>query len=376
MTRKVMFLTTSAYVGGQERIACGLSRAFVERGWTVRSIFPDGPTRDMFLKWCREQGVQAETSPALLDAAAPHPARAMLELARLVRDWQPDVVNIHYGDNFISAKDLLGLRAAGLGRRYVVSVHHPTPWDSTGFRKKALTRVAAAMADDVTTFSNATRDILLEAGVSPRHLHVIPCGVQVPKHLPGRADARARLALPADAFIVGTLGRQEPHKGLKDLIEAVALMPDPSGNLLLALAGDGPERPALEALAAARLDGKARFMGRVPDIDDFLACCDVFALPSYLEGFGLVYVEAAFHGVPSVGTLVGGVPDAVRANETGLLVPVGDVARLSQALSRLRDDEPLRHELGDAARARANSELTETRMAERFERVFLGVARA
>lgn len=371
MSRKVMFLTTSAYVGGQERIACGLSRAFKQRGWTVRSVFPDGPTRDMFLKWCREQGVEAETSPALLDAAAPHGALDILALGRLVRAWQPDVVNIHYGDNFISAKDLLGLRSAGLGRRYVVSVHHPTPWQATGGRKKLLTRAAAALADDVTTFSNATRDVLLEAGVSKRRLHVIPCGVQVPTHLPAQADARQRLGLPADTKIIGTLGRQEPHKGLKDLIEAVARVPDDEHKLLLAFAGDGPERAALEALAEARLGPRARFLGRVPNIDDFLACCDVFALPSYLEGFGLVYVEAAFHGVPSVGTLVGGVPDAVKDGETGLLVPVGDVARLAQALARLIDDEPLRRKLGQAARQRANDELTETRMAERFERVFL-----
>jgi glycosyltransferase involved in cell wall biosynthesis len=368
--RKLMILTTSAYVGGQERVACGLSRALLGLGWDVRLIFPEPPKREAFLKWCSEQGVNAEVTPALLDAAAPHHARDMLALQQLVRSWRPDIVNIHYGDNFVSIKDMLALRAAGRSPRYVVSVHHPTPWSETGNRKKLLTRAATRLADAVTTFSNATRDVLLEAGVRSSRLHVISCGLQVPKRLPVRAEARQRLGFAQDAFIIGCLGRLEPHKGVGDLVSAVAAMSDPSGSRLLAVAGDGPERVKWEAEAKTKLGDRARFLGRVPDIDDFLACCDVFALPSYLEGFGLVYVEAAFHGVPSVGTRVGGVPDAVHDERTGLLVPVGDVAALARALERLQADPELRRRLGDAARVRANTELTEGVMGERFERVF------
>jgi len=134
--------------------------------------------------------------------------------------------------------------------------------------------------------------------------------------------------------------------------------------------GSGPERNVLEGRAAELLGARAIFLGQVPDKLDLYAACDVFALPSHMEGFGLVYVEAAFHGVPSIGARVGGVPDAVIDGETGLLVPVGDPDALANAIGRLRDDPALRARLGEAARARAYAEFTMDRLADRYERIF------
>jgi len=367
--RRLLLLTTKAQIGGMERIACGLARQFTQRGWLVRAVFPVRPNNAPFLAWCRDQGVEAEASPALQDAGEPHELPHMLRLRELVRAWRPDVINVHYGDNTISLKDIAAVRAS-TRRKCVVSVHHPSPWDSTNQRKKLLTRLSGHIAHDVTTFSGATRQVLLEAGISADKLHVIHCGVNPPTRLPARDDARQRMGVPTDAFVIGCVGRQELYKGVDHLIEAVARMTDPERRILLLVAGDGPARAGFEAQARERLGPRARFFGRVPDIDDFLACCDVFSLPSALEGFGLVYVEAAFHGIPSVASLTGGVPDAVIDGKTGLLTPVGDVAAIARALQRLHDDESLRQRLGEAARQRANLELTESKMADGFERVF------
>lgn len=368
---KLMILTTASSVGGMERIACGLSREFTQRGWSVRTLFPESNRQAALLEWCKQQGVHAEAHPAVLDAAANHRAKDMVQLARLVSAWKPDVVNVHYGDNFISLKDIAALRASGR-HRLVVSVHHPTPWTETSARKRYMTRAGALLAHDVTTFSRATREILLQAGISTNKLHLISCGLRPPANLPERQQARTKLGLPSKSLIIGCLSRHEAHKGIGDLLDAASRLDDRQGNLLVAVAGDGPERNRLEKLAAEKLGSRARFLGRVADIDDFLACCDIFCLPSRLEGFGLVYVEAAFHGVPSVATLVGGIPDAVINDKTGLLVSLDDLPSLTQALQRLYDDESLRKQLGDAARQRANSELTEALMAERFSRVFAG----
>jgi len=87
-----------------------------------------------------------------------------------------------------------------------------------------------------------------------------------------------------------------------------------------------------------------------------------------------VYVEAALHGVPSVGYAHRGVPDAVQDERTGLLAAVGDVAGLTQRLERLQDDEELRRRLGAAARERALGELSAATMADRYAGVFRAVA--
>jgi glycosyltransferase involved in cell wall biosynthesis len=201
-------------------------------------------------------------------------------------------------------------------------------------------------------------------------VHLIPCGVPVPQTPRSREEARARLGLPPTAFIVGCVTRLVAYKGLDELIEAAARVPDPRGELVVAIAGDGPERARLEILAAERLGKRGVILGHVPDVDDFYASCDVFAMPSHMEGFGLVYVEAALHGVPSIGADVGGVPDVIEDGKTGLLVPVGDIDAICRALQRLRDDPAFRHCLGQAARQRGHAEFTETRMADRFEAVF------
>jgi glycosyltransferase involved in cell wall biosynthesis len=96
------------------------------------------------------------------------------------------------------------------------------------------------------------------------------------------------------------------------------------------------------------------------------AAADVFVLPSYLEGFGLVYAEAAMHGVPSIGADVGSVPEVVKHGETGLIVPPAQPDALAAAILSLRDNGALCSQLGANARARAHAEFTEPLVADRY----------
>lgn len=96
------------------------------------------------------------------------------------------------------------------------------------------------------------------------------------------------------------------------------------------------------------------------------AAADVFALPSHGESLGLAFLEAAWHGVPSVGTRVGGIPEAVLEEQTGLLAPVRDPLAFAHALTRLRNDAGLRRTLGAAAQARVRTEFSETAMLQRY----------
>lgn len=366
---RILLLTTADNIGGMERVVCGLARQFTRRGWPTQTVFPEGGNKDALLAWCAAQGVDAQTSPAVLNAAAEHRRSDMAALRTFVRKTQPDVVNVHYGDNFISLKDVLAIRLAG-GCRCIVTVHHPTVWDSGNARKQRMTALAARLAHGVVAVSRATRDVLLAAGVPASKMQIVFNGLQPPAASLSREDARARLHLPPSAFVVGTLARLVSHKGIGELIDAAARVADPKAELLLVVAGEGPERMALESQAAARLKDRVVFLGRVADVDEFYAACDVFCLPSHMEGFGLVYVEAAFHGVPSIGTNVGGIPDAIADGQTGLLVAPGDLDALAQAIQTLRDDPELRRRMGDAARARAEAEFTEVIMAVRYEEIF------
>jgi len=359
-----LIISTADNVGGMERVVCNLSRQLSRRQLDVRTAFPSSGRSEALLRWCAEQGVQADASPAVLDAAAQHTARGILRLRTYVRDIRPRAVNLHYGDNFISLKDLLALRLAGR-QRCVVTVHHPTSWEQTSRRKRWMTYLASRLADAVVAVSRATASVLEQAGVPAKRITVIPNGLPVPQSSPSQAAARAKLGLPADTYIIGSLGRLVEHKGIQDLVSAVARL-DQADGVMLAVAGDGPYRSTLEQQASTQLSGRAKFLGRIQEPADLYAACDVFALPSHLEGFGLVYVEAALHGRPSIGTTAGAIPEVIKDGETGLLVPPGDLDRLARAIQMLRVDANLRMRLGAAAERRALDHFTDSVMAEGY----------
>jgi len=385
--KKLLILMMGHGIAGVERTATDLAREFKARGWAAQLVFAqpvdDEPTRlavpgrtaaeerRILLEWARNQGVEAETSPTLHGAYATLSWRNVLDLRRFVAAHKPDIVNIQCGSNHVALKDVIAVRLAGLSR-LVVSIHHPDPWGED-VKRRVNTGRAARLCDAFIAPSRATRDLLREASVPTRKIHIIPSGVPVPTPalLPSRADARARLGLPPNAFVVSCIARLVPHKSVDCLVEAAARVPDPRGELAVVIAGDGPERVDLEDLAATRLGPRAIFLGRVPDetIPDVYAASDLFCLPSQLEGFGLVYVEAAYRGVPSIGTRVGGVPDVILDGKTGLLVPVGDVEALAAAITRLRDDGEARARMGEAARARAYAEFTVEHMTDRYAKV-------
>jgi glycosyltransferase involved in cell wall biosynthesis len=102
----------------------------------------------------------------------------------------------------------------------------------------------------------------------------------------------------------------------------------------------------------------------VPGVEEVYAASDVFALPSSEEGFGLVYLEAAWHGVPSIGCDVGGVRYAIAHDETGLVTELHNADALTGALRRFRDDPEWTAQLGTAARTRVERDFDPARMAE------------
>jgi len=160
-----------------------------------------------------------------------------------------------------------------------------------------------------------------------------------------RAAARRRLGLPAEAPVVAAVGALGPEKCVGDAVAACARL---AGAHLL-VAGDGPERAALERRAAALAPGRVHFAGTLPGPADALAAADVVVLASRTEGMPGVLVEAGLSGRPVVATAVGGVPEIVRDGETGVLVPPGDVAALADGLARALAS---RDRLGGAARRR------------------------
>ena len=216
----------------------------------------------------------------------------------------------------------------------------------------------------------------------------IPPGVDTNRFRPlaaiDRAAARAYLGLPPAGQLVVSVGRLVPRKGMDCLIRASARLAKSHPDLTVAISGTGRDQGRLERLIR-REDAPVRMLGRVSDLDlpSLYGCADAFAMCCRTrwggleqEGFGIVFLEAAASGVPSVAGDSGGAAEAVEEGKTGLIVhDPRDPAAIASALARLLDDPALASRQGQAARDRVEADFSYDRLAARLDDALTSVAR-
>jgi phosphatidylinositol alpha-1,6-mannosyltransferase len=251
------------------------------------------------------------------------------------------------------------------GPAYAVLVHGldmrlaaATPWKKR-LAAWVLKRASLVVANSEFTAQEARA---FAPGVEPL---VLTPGVET-LMFPEKMAARALLRVPAPQKVVLSVARLVPRKGIDRLIEAVKALPD---DVLLAVVGDGEDLSRLKELAAPLAD-RVRFVTDASDEtrNAWYAAADVFALPvreetGDVEGFGIVYLEAALAGLPSIAGRSGGAAEAVVDGETGYVVE-DEVRAVAAMLQTLLQDPMLRLKLGAAAKERAKSKF---RWADRWE---------
>jgi len=350
--------------GGTERVVFLLCAA-LRRGGVDADVLllvkdTDRHVADVTQKFYLANG--APTSVVTSDTHRSALVRNITALRPVFRTLPSKALNIHYTTP--GSASLSEVIAARLARKVcVLTLHHPEPFVNTSWRRRVAVALALRLASSVVVDTEYSRELLLSDLLCRVAVKVIPLGVPIPAP-PTESRGRSRLTLgvPEDAFVVGHLGRLVDYKGLMLVIQAVASM-DPFTVLLVA--GEGPDGSEMKRQATLLLGERAIFLGAITDKDRFYRSLDVFAMPSSLEGFGLVYVEAALHGVPSVASRTGGVPFVVADGQTGVLVnrAITDVVT---ALAKLRADPALVRAMGDQARRCALENFTDAAMAENY----------
>jgi phosphatidyl-myo-inositol dimannoside synthase len=232
---------------------------------------------------------------------------------------------------------------------------------------------AAAFAN-----SHNTARLLRSFSVPDDRVHVVYPGVDSSRFHPdvdGRA-VRARLAAP-DETLVLSVGRLQRRKGHDIAIEAIGQIAQTRRDIRYVVVGTGEELERLLAIArASGVADRVTFVGEVAadQLPAYYAASDMFLLPNRdighdFEGFGIVFLEAAASGRPSIGGASGGVPEAIEDEGTGLLVDGCDARAVAAAITRLADAPLLRQRLGAAGRARAAERFTWDRAAAEVRRV-------
>jgi glycosyltransferase involved in cell wall biosynthesis len=213
--------------------------------------------------------------------------------------------------------------------------------------------------------SNSIARFVIEVeGAPPPKVQVIRYGLEYKPLTPAerqttRRSIRQQFNIGPDVPVVGMICRLVEQKGVTFGLQAFAEVTKSLPDAHLIIAGDGPLQSALEAEATGL---NVRFLGWYDNVSQLLCGLDVLLVPSLWEGFGLVILEAMSRQVPVIASAVSAIPEIVVPGETGLLVPPGDVPRLSAALLSLLSDAPLRQHMGMLAEDRLETHFSARRM--------------
>ncbi len=228
----------------------------------------------------------------------------------------------------------------------------------------AMQRVAYSFAHRIVTNARAGAERLRREGVSPARVSVVPNGLDLGRFEPRPSrPARRRVAMVANL---------RPEKGHDVLIDAAPEILRAFPLTHFDIVGGGPLRDAMVARVADRgLSAAFTFHGYCDDVPGRLKASDMFVLPSRSEAFPNAVLEAMAAGLPVIASDVGGIPEVVSHERTGLLVPPGDPSSLAGAVTRLLRDASLADRIAAAGRADVAARYSFERMIDAFESIYL-----
>jgi glycosyltransferase involved in cell wall biosynthesis len=317
--------------GGIERYVSYLTTGLRARGHQVEVLCPPGSHLD-----------QRVPSPKqYLAMRRQFDLTKLPSLLRLFRSRPYDVVHIHFAPDFV-----LPAWAARMTRhpRVIMTRHLVLPWSSAKVRRYAR------LFDHFIAVSEATKRKLVESGIRGESVSVAKAGCP-----PLESSCR-----PVEPFTVGFFGRLVEEKGIGTMLQAAE-----KTDARIAIFGDGPLRSDVEQHSGVD------YGGSLTDVTDAMASVHAIVVPSiWQEAFPFAVLEAMSLGKPVIASAVGGLPEMVEHEVTGLLVNPRDAEALAAAIERLRVTPQLVEAMGRAARETHNAHYTVSCMAARIEEVY------
>lgn len=358
-------------------------------------------TSELVQRWARREGELEVVAPSMpqdvpIDDAMPVPVTrvktrsdllpltGLATVSRRARAFQPDVA-FHAQWQTVGTS-LLAQRLTGFPRRIVCAAHGRelllNPAEDLPLLKQGyntLRRLLLRGPDLFTPVSRYTADLLRDQGVPSSRLRIVPNGTDPERFRPLDAGPlRERLGL-TDNTVMLTVGRLVARKGIDTTLRALPDILEAVPDLTYLVAGTGPDRDRLEHIAETLgVRDRVHFVGHVPfdELPSYYNVADLFVMPSReeppdVEGFGIVFLEAGACGTPVIGARSGGIPDAIRDGETGLLVPPVAPTALADAATRILTSPELAARLGEQGRRRVVNETSWDQVAERLWNVLI-----
>jgi glycosyltransferase involved in cell wall biosynthesis len=360
---KVLHLISSGGVYGAEAVILNLLRTM-----------QDGPNRGALGVFLNSSDPNMELHDIAIAAGIEShaiPCNGRLDwsvhegIRRLVQRVNADVVHAHGYKADVYAYLALKKRGTPL-----ISTCHT--WHGTDISDRiygAIDRRVLRNYERVVAVSEEVKGRLLKAGIAEEKIQCIRNGIDLRPFDQNSSEHRndAERHTEDRPMLVGLACRLAHEKGVDRFLQMAERVLAELPTTRFAIAGDGPDRPMLEALVKKmRIEASVALLGRCNDMPAYLGSLDLLVSSSRSEGLPIVLLEAMASRLPIVATAVGAVPNIVRNGLTGVLVPANDVGALTAAVVALLRSEPLRRQLGEAARNLIAQEYSAERMTAEY----------
>jgi len=359
---RVLQVALSLNPGGTERLVVQLATR-LHRDVPTAVVCLDEPGA-----WAGEIEAAGISIQALGRTPGFHPSLGR-RIARAAAAHRATVIHAHHYSPFVYSC-VARLWMPGVG---VVFTEHGRLSDSRPSPKRRLAnRILASFPRAVCAVSAELGAHLVAEGFPQSRVEVVHNGIDIGP-LPNadeRREVRTALGADDDVMVIGSVARLDRVKDLGSLLHAASSLRATGQKVMVALVGDGSERPALEQLAGTLgIAGDVRFLGHRDDARRWLAGWDVYVNCSVSEGVSLTILEAMAAGLPVVATAVGGTPE-VLDDTSGVLVPSRDPAALTAAIAALIQGRARRARLAAGARARVEASFTLDRMVRSYADIY------
>jgi len=347
----ILTVITPSRYSGAERVALYLAEGLQRRGHRIVFALKHN---EQLLQELEQRGIEAHPLPI----AGKGNLVAPFLLAWFAQSIGADIIHTH-----LSTASLWGAVAGKIADiPSFASVH-------------ALNvKTCYVYSDLLATCSEGVRQHMVEQGIPAARIEVLYNGINPHQfeEIPPERAVRDELGLTYDAPVIGEVAHLSPRKGQAVLLDAVAILVRRWPQLVCLLIGEGEDREALEGrVAELGLGDNVRLMGYRPDARKLMQAMDVVVLPSVaIEGLGIVLIEAAFLGKPTVGSDAPGIREAVVDRQTGVLVPPSDPEALAAAIAEVISNPEVAAEMGQRGRARAQRMFSLDGMVARAEELY------
>jgi len=368
---KILYLVTKSEIGGAQRYIFDLATNLPPAEFQF--MVAAGGDGELFSSLKAKNIMVFKLINLVREINPAKDIKAYFEIKKLIRQIKPDI--LHLNSSKAGIIGAIAGKHAGV-KKIIYTVHgfvfnEPMPrWKKTFYR--LAEKFSSRYKDKLICVSEFDRQKGIKNKIAPvRKMTTINNGIGQLKLLDG-STARKQLALPADKIIVGTIANFYPTKGLSYLIKAAGQVCR-NHNVIFIIIGDGEQRQALESeIKKLNLTENFYLVGRKNEVEQYLKAFDIYTCSSVKEGFPYSILGAMQAGQPIVSTNVGGIPEMIENEKSGLLVEPAEPKQLAASIIKLIENRNLADQLGRQAQIEVNQKFSLEKMVKETKKIYLG----